>query len=282
MCSHRWLFGIVPSLLLAAFAAGVAQAQTARSGGAGSAELISQLQQLASERTSLQAQNGQLQKQVDDLKGQLKKAQDTLKGARQAADQRAKASADQLAAGSAERDALAQRLKRTQDTMQQLIDRFRVTIEQLREIEADRTETKRTLATRNQELKVCMDRNAGLYKLNEEVLARLDKESVWSRLVESEPFTKIKRVQLENLMDDYKGRADEQHLTEESLKAAVQAMPPPPPAPATAPAPASKPSQAVSAPHGVPTPQGAATPQAAPAAQGPSSQQGATGSPPAQ
>ncbi len=229
MRSHRRLLGVAPLLLLAVSAAGVAQAQTARSGGAGNAELMAQLQQLASERTSLQAQNGQLQKQVDDLKGQLKKAQDALKGARQAADQRAQASAAELAQGSAQRDALEQRLKHTQDLAQQLVDRFRQTIQQLRQIEADRTETQRALATRNQELKVCMDRNQGMYKLDEEVLARLDKESLWSRLVESEPFTKIKRVQLENLVDDYKGRAEAEHLTEDRLNAAVRAMPPPPP-----------------------------------------------------
>ncbi len=265
MHSLRSLLGVAPALLIAVSVAGVARAQTARSGGAASAELVMQLQQLASERTSLQAQNSQLQKQVDDLKGQLKRAQDALKGARQAADQRAKASATELAEGSAQRDALAQRLKLTQDTMQQLIDRFRQTIEQLREIEADRTETKRTLATRNQELKVCMDRNAGLYKLNEAVLARLDKESVWSRLVESEPFTKIKRVQLENLMDDYQGRADEQHLTEESLKAAVRAMPPPPTAPVPAPGP--KPSQSTPARQAAPAPKVVPAPGAAPAPQ---------------
>jgi hypothetical protein len=118
--------------------------------------------------------------------------------------------------------------------MQQLIGRFKETIALLQGVETDRASLKQTLATREQELKICADHNHALYQLNDEVLTRMDKQSFWSKVGESEPFTKIKRVQLENLVDNYKSRADDQHLTTETMKQALRTAPPPP-TPASAP-----------------------------------------------
>ena len=97
--------------------------------------------------------------------------------------------------------------------MQELIAKFRETAQTLRDVEADRTTVKQTLATRDQDIKVCLDHNSALYGLNQEILTRLDNQSLWSRAAAAEPFTKIKRVQLENLVDDYKARADDHRLT---------------------------------------------------------------------
>jgi hypothetical protein len=119
-------------------------------------------------------------------------------------------------------------------------------------VETERTTAKQTLATRDQDLKVCVDRNLALYKLDDEVLTRLEHQSMWTRVAASEPFTKIKRYQLENLVDDYKDRADAQRLDPDkavgiSTKVRPPARaqppssaqpptsaPPPTPAPATA------------------------------------------------
>jgi hypothetical protein len=120
----------------------------------------------------------------------------------------------------------------------------------MRQIETDRTALRQTLSTRDQDLKVCVDHNRALYQLNKEVLTRLDKHSVFSRLAESEPFTQIKRVQLENLVDDYQTRADEQLLHPGKAGAS-------PPAPGIAPAPTG----------GAPVPPPPASPPAAAPAQ---------------
>jgi chromosome segregation ATPase len=239
----------VGAALVAAAAASGARAQTPRSGGAPNAQLLMQLQELGSEKASLESQNADLKKQLDAVT----KERDTLKGVQKANEQRVRTSAAEATQTSAQRDALAQELKRTKDQMDVLIGKFRETINTLREIETDRAVTKQTLATRSAELKVCIDRNLALYKLDEEVLTRLDQESVWSRIAESEPFTKIKRVQLENLIDDYRNRAEDQRVSEKSLESATRFMPRP--APAAAPstsapaAPAAKPQQPAPASH---------------------------------
>jgi chromosome segregation ATPase len=193
------------ALSLLALAVGTAHAQTARSGGGANAQLTQQMQQLASERTSLQAENARLKKELDDLR----KERDTLKKAQTGLDERAKAAVSAaLARGTSQREAQEQELKQTKDKMQELVGKFRETVQALREAETVRAGTKQTLATRDQELRVCVERNLALYKLNGEVLSQL--EHPVSRLARAEPFTRIKRVQLENLVDDYKGRAADQ------------------------------------------------------------------------
>ena len=209
---------MISSHYLAACAAAVAaclaiappcSAQVARSGGgAGSAQLMQQMQQLASERTALQAENAKLKKDLEDAR----KERDALKKGQSALEQRAKVAESSVKQTLEQRQSQEQELTQTKDKLQQLVAKFRETLQNMHEIETDRVASKQSLSTREQELKVCVDHNRGLYKLNQQVLTRLEHQGVWSRVAASEPFTKIKRVQLENLVDEYKGQADDLRL----------------------------------------------------------------------
>ena len=185
----------------------VAKAQTARPGGAQSAQLLQQLQQLGSERTTLQTENDRMKKELESLR----KERDQLKQAQHGLDERARAAAAALAQVNGQRTTTAQELEQSKAKLQELIAKFRETLQTLRQIETEATTGKQTLARRDRELQVCTDRNAALYQLNGEILTHFEHESAWSRLGRAEPFTQIKRVQLENMLDDYKGRADDQH-----------------------------------------------------------------------
>jgi hypothetical protein len=235
------------------FVATAAHAQTARSGGTANAQLLQQLQQLASDRTSLQAENAQLKK---DLEG-LRKERDALKKGQQGIDQRVRASEVALAQSASQRQTTEQELKQSKDKMQELVAKFRETIQTLRQVETEGTTAKQTLATRERELKVCVDHNKALYKLNDEILTRLEHPpSAFSRMASAEPFTKIKRVQLENLVDDYRGKADDERLDQTGTQPAASG-------PGAPPASAPKPAGTTSVPStqgagGSPAPTGAA------------------------
>ncbi|HEY6926264.1 MAG TPA: hypothetical protein VI653_22460 [Steroidobacteraceae bacterium] len=187
---------------------GAVEAQTARSGGGANAQLMQQMQQLASERTSLQAQNAQMKQELDALR----KERDSLKKAQQAVDLRYKSAEAALARDAAQHDSTAQELKQTKDRMQELIAKFRETIQALRQAEAERAAAQQTSAASDRDLKVCVQHNTALYKLNAEVLDRMEHQSAFTRMATLEPFTRIKKVQLENLVDDFKSRADDQVL----------------------------------------------------------------------
>jgi len=203
-------------------------AQTARTGGSANAQLLEQMQQLASERTSLQAENAKMKKELDDLR----KERDALKKGQQAAaavDQRAKVAAAALAQANSQRATATQELEQTKAKTQELIAKFRETIQTLKPVESEDAIAKQTVATREQELKACVDHNLALYKLNAEILTHFDHESAWTRVARTEPFTQIKRAQLENLVDDYKARAGDQRVK----PGEAVSQPPGPPSQAT-------------------------------------------------
>jgi chromosome segregation ATPase len=231
----RWIAAL--ACVAAAFS-GSAAAQTARSGGGASAQLVQQLQQLASERTALQGENEKLKTQL----AEVTKDRDALKASHQTVERRAKDAATALAQSNTQREAVDQELTQNKAKMQELIAKFRETIQTLRQTETAHAADKQTLATRERELAVCVDRNVALYRLNDEVLTRLDKIGFWSKAALAEPFTRIKRTQNENLVDDYRSRAQEQRVAPPAAPAAsaATAAPTSPGPPPTA-APPSKP-----------------------------------------
>jgi len=79
---HRWIVGMA---MAAAVLGQQVSAQTARSGSNAGAQLYEQLQQLASERTSLQAENEKLKNEL----AQAQKDRDALKAGQQAIERRA-------------------------------------------------------------------------------------------------------------------------------------------------------------------------------------------------
>jgi prefoldin subunit 5 len=201
----RQAFAIVA---LGVFCCVGAHAQTARSGGNANAQLMQQMQQLASERTSLQAENEKLKQQLDQLKKQLNGA----KSGTQAVTLRAQEEAAALAHSNEQRASTEAELAKTKEQIQQLVAKFRETIQTLRTAETESTTTKQALAMRDRELKSCVDHNEALYKLDDEVLTRLEKQGLWSRVAEAEPFTRIKRSQLENFIDDSRVQAKGQRV----------------------------------------------------------------------
>ena len=82
----------------------------------------------------------------------------------------------------------------------------------MRDVESERTAARNTLGQRDIELKQCVDRNLSLYTLNGEILDRLDKRGSFTPASALEPFTRLKRVELENLIDGYQTRAQELQL----------------------------------------------------------------------
>jgi chromosome segregation ATPase len=196
---------VIGILALAALPAG---AQSARKDSGGNAQLMQQMQQMAAERTQLQAENARLKKELDETR----KERDALKAGKDADARRAKNSEYALAQSTREREQTAQELEQLKGRTQELVAKFRETLQQMRTLETEHTTVKQTLATRDTELKTCVDNNVALVKLNDEILDKFESQGFWSSVARAEPFTKLKRVELENLADQYRGRAEDAQL----------------------------------------------------------------------
>jgi uncharacterized phage infection (PIP) family protein YhgE len=200
---------VVAAVLTALGVLGIhaAHAQEARSGGgAVSAQLAAQLQQLSAESTALKAENAQLKQQL----AAAQKERDSLKKGAQATDLRVKSGQAALARSNAQEAASQQKIAQLQAGMQQLIAKFRDLANTLRKSELDGATTKQTLAVRQHDLDTCSQHNQALYKLDDEVLTHFERQGFLARLAQDEPFTRIKRTQLENFATESRGSAAEQ------------------------------------------------------------------------
>jgi chromosome segregation ATPase len=188
----------------------VAHAQESRGGGgAVSAQMVAELQQLSAESTSLKAENAQLKQQL----AAAQKERDALKKGTQDTDVRIKSSQAALARSNAQDASDQQKIAQLQAGTQQLIAKFRDLVDTLRKTEVEAATAKQTLAMRQQDLKVCSDRNQALYKLDDDVLTHFERQGFWTRIASDEPFTRIERVRLQNFADESRDRAQDQRYT---------------------------------------------------------------------
>jgi len=206
-------------IALGAFLVPAARGQEARGGGgAVSAQMVAELQRLGAEETSLKAENSQLKEQV----AAAEKERDALKKGAQATDLRVKSGQAALARSTAQEAASQQKIAQLQAGMQQLIAKFRDLAATLRKVEIEDATTKQTLAMRQSDLATCSQHNHALYRLDDEVLTHFERQGFFSRLASDEPFTRIKRTQLENFAIESRGKADDQRYVPTAADASAK------------------------------------------------------------
>ena len=194
-------------LLAVAGAWGAVHAQVQRSGGGGNANaaLMQQYQQAVGERTQLQADNAKMKKELDDVQKQLATVQQQAAAAKVGAD-RGQAAVTEARTS---REVLQTKLDETNGKMQELVTRYRDTVTTMRGIETDRNQLKQQLAQSHSEFDQCAKNNDALYHVNTEVLDLYEHQGMLSYVQRAEPFTRLKRTQIENLSDRYRQRAEE-------------------------------------------------------------------------
>jgi chromosome segregation ATPase len=209
---------IVAALTLATCAllepAAEAQTQRAPPPGGASPQAMQQLQQAAAERTALQAENSRLKKELEDAKAKLAAAAKEASGSKEGN----AALRSSLAAAQEATKAGEQAHDQTRARLQDLLDRFRQTTGSLAGVETERNQLKQDLATVTGRFGICAQRNVALYDTLTEALRKVEGGGFFSALGRSEPFTKLERVRLENMVDEYRIKAQEQRLSPAELK----------------------------------------------------------------
>lgn len=191
---------------LAILAALPVAAQVERSGGGGAnAQLYADYQQALSERTQLQADNAKLKGDLSDAQKQLATLRQQLAAARSgtAGNQAA------LAGAQAAQATAVKNLAALRGQADELIARFRDTISQLRDVETDRTQLRQQLQQSKAAYDQCAVANDALYQVDNEVLDRYAHQGAFSHMTSAEPFTRITRTRIDNLVLEYHERAEQ-------------------------------------------------------------------------
>jgi chromosome segregation ATPase len=181
-------------------------AQTERSGGGQAQKFMQQYQQMAAEKTALQAQITQMKKDLDTANAalaEMKKERDALKA------RPTGPSSDVVAQLTSSKDAVEKNLEQYKQRMGELVARFRETATNLKDVEADRSKITRELGESNAAFDKCAENNLQLYEINGEILDRYNHVGLFTKVSAAEPFTKITRTRLDNLVVEYRARAEE-------------------------------------------------------------------------
>jgi chromosome segregation ATPase len=207
-------------LILFMACSGGAVAQTQRSGGGGDAQkFMQQYQQLAAERTTLQADNARLKKELEAAKAEIAAAKKERDGAKMGAG----AAAAQIAQARSSKESAERNLDQTKQRFTELVGRFRETAQNLKDVETDRGRQRAELAERNRAFDLCADANQQLFDINREVLDRYEHIGIFTRVSATEPFTRLTRTRIENLVDETRERAEQLRVKKRNADAAAPA-----------------------------------------------------------
>lgn len=214
---------IVASVMLGSIQNAAAESvRRGSSESSGSAQQMQQLQQLAVERDALRAKNDQMEadnasmsKELNALKAKLDVA------ARDNAALKTKLTESERVAGRAQETgaATADKLKDTQDRLQKVVDKYKELVENLRKSEEHGAALQISLGQQSDSLQQCAKDNQSLYQTSLELLQRYENKGVWDAMLQHEPVTQLKRVELESLGETYRDRM-EQHKFQPQADAA--------------------------------------------------------------
>ncbi len=143
-------------------------------------------------------EKAQLQTQVDTLKQQVDKLTHALAETKTAADSGKQKM--QREYGSA--------IEQWKQHDTQLGDELSATKQQLVEQTGQRKMLEAQLQKQTQNFSICYDNNKKLYDINSQLLGRYENKGLVDVLEQKEPFTGIKQVEVENLVQDYRYQLD--------------------------------------------------------------------------
>ena len=170
---------------------------------------------LASEKNSLSSQVESLNKQINDLKNSV--------GVSRKKSARVGELEQELLAVKEENLSLSSKLQTSQTNLEDLTTKHRESLQSLQQelqasvAQGDEYKTKfqesaSNVSRQSQLIEICEKKNMALYELNVDILERYKKKGVWSALFQAEPFTQIKKVEINNIIQEYKEKLDDQKM----------------------------------------------------------------------
>lgn len=191
-------------LLLVATMASAQEARRPAGGDAAASRLQAQVQQLGSEKMALEAENNRLKAQVATMEKDAK----SLVTEKEALTRRAGTAESKVSRAESGQQSVSARLESTESRLTEVVGKYKELAEQLRKVETERNELAQQVAGNSQSLKVCAQRNIQLADVANEALDRYEKKGCFGALAQSEPFTGLKRIEVENAVEGYRDQID--------------------------------------------------------------------------
>lgn len=157
------------------------------------------LRQLGQQKTQLETDNATITAELAGVKQRLEQATAKLKNVE--LDLASSERQNERDAGAIER--LRERLEKTTERLREFVEKFKSTSQALARTEYEKSETEAELARTRAELADAEQKNLALYTANIELLDRYTTKSPLDGILQREPFTGIKNVDIENIREQY-------------------------------------------------------------------------------
>jgi chromosome segregation ATPase len=165
------------------------------------AQAQGQIATLEQEKAKLTEDLGKSQAASKAAEGQSASLQREVKAGKQ----QQSSQANELALVKAELSTTAQQLA---DTRKHLDETTRA----LQQATADKNDLQAIKSRNEREISACESKNLALYTVGRSLMERFEHKSCGETLAQSDPFTGIKKVETENLLEEYRDKLDEQKL----------------------------------------------------------------------
>jgi len=172
-------------------------------------------QKAEQENAQLQDQNKKLEKEKQDLSTKLK-ASEKVKGQQLAASKKKEAEqAQQIERLQQEAAAAKTKIADLEAKLQSLNaqvaegqEQNRQLTGQVKTLEGRLDQQREIIARQSQAMQQLDEKNLKLYQLNTELVDKYNKKGAWEALMQREPFTQIKDVQIQALLQEYREKND--------------------------------------------------------------------------
>ena len=156
---------------------------------------------LAQEKAALSQEMEALKKKTGGIEASVARAN------------RARIQADEQAESlKREKDALTEKVADVEKRLSENEHSLRDTRQNLQQETSQKQRLEQTLGARDKELGVCETKNKKLYQYQVELINRAQNRGSLAVLLESEPLTQMKRVEIENLLEEYRDKIDNEQI----------------------------------------------------------------------
>ncbi len=186
------------------------------------------MQNMTQEKAALESEKNSLSEQVKSLNKQITDLKNSSASVSRKKDARVGEVEKELLAVKEENLSLASKLQAAQSSLEDLAVKSRESLQGLQKdlqtsvdqgdaCKSQLQESASNVSRQSQLIEMCEKKNMVLYELNVEILDRYKKKGAWDALLQAEPFTQIRKVEIENIIQEYKEKLENQTMEKTSL-----------------------------------------------------------------
>lgn len=172
------------------------------------------IQMLQNQLAALTNEKSQWEKDKADLLQQLAhitaNAEKLKQQSAAAADKKQQSLSQAVQKGNLQKAELEATLEDTRKKLDELGLSHKTALQTLNELDALKKTLELNLVQQASEINACERKNSQLYTFNTQLLEAYKNKSLWDILLQKEPFTQIKRVEVENIVQEYREKISDQ------------------------------------------------------------------------